>query len=449
MSVVPLVFNLTPGQDDIVTTAVTGNFTLKATDQRVEIDATSGNITITLPTITAAFKNKSNILFKRIDTTSNTVTFVGTGGNYEDENLQIGNDPQLESIKIYASNDNTWRRDGYGLPEQRIYYRNLSTGLIIIGSGTDDPANLLTDNGDGTIDVNFGGEFRIVDRVNEDNTTPVLNNRPFKIRSRIVKWVATANINHIAAGSDGEFWITVDENSTIEITLSTTGSLLVPVFSDSGINLNTHLQLGGMVKTSGTVDVLESAPVVDNNIPNTIRHIARNAIGVINSADESIEIDPIAGTIQLALNEGITFTGAPGQWLASGGLTTNFFRSVATSPVSIFTIDRAGDGNIVSISTSANVTEFESSPGVFSSIGASKAANRFYQSELIFITELLGQKTFSGGARLTDAAADNEPLDIPGLTSLLPKVVQISVDNASTDLSLTAQAIFTLLKQFR
>lgn len=91
------------------TTFVDGDYTIKATDKRVEIDATNGNIIITLPIITGIFKQMPSIFFKRIDTTSNTVTFVGTGGNYEDENLQIGTEPQLETTEIYASNANIWR----------------------------------------------------------------------------------------------------------------------------------------------------------------------------------------------------------------------------------------------------------------------------------------------------------------------------------------------------
>ena len=75
----------------------------------VEIDATSGNIIITLPVTNSNFKNKGSILFKRIDTTENTVTFIGTNGNFEDENLQIGLDPQLETLTIYASKANIWR----------------------------------------------------------------------------------------------------------------------------------------------------------------------------------------------------------------------------------------------------------------------------------------------------------------------------------------------------
>ena len=96
----------------ITTVTVTSDYTVTSSDRRVEVDATSGNIIITLPTITDDFKNKDEILFKRIDTSQNTVTFVGTSSNFEDENIQIGNDPQMGILRIYASNANTWRTTG-------------------------------------------------------------------------------------------------------------------------------------------------------------------------------------------------------------------------------------------------------------------------------------------------------------------------------------------------
>jgi len=92
-----------------LTTSITADYTIISTDQIIEVDATSGNIDLTLPTITAAFKNKGIILIKRTDTSMNTVTINGTGGNFEDEGYILGNDPQLEVYRIYASNDNIWR----------------------------------------------------------------------------------------------------------------------------------------------------------------------------------------------------------------------------------------------------------------------------------------------------------------------------------------------------
>lgn len=96
----------------VTTRTITNDSTIIAADERIEIDASSGDIIITLPTITSSFKSKVEILFKRIDTSLNTVTFVGTSSNFEDENFQLGNDPQQGTIRIYASNNNIWRTSG-------------------------------------------------------------------------------------------------------------------------------------------------------------------------------------------------------------------------------------------------------------------------------------------------------------------------------------------------
>ena len=109
-STAPLVLGLTT-PPRVKTTSITGDYTVRATDERIEADATSGDITITLPTIVPAFRSRPSILIKRIDSTTNTVTIVGTSSNAEDDPIQIGLDPLLETHKIYASNANIWRTE--------------------------------------------------------------------------------------------------------------------------------------------------------------------------------------------------------------------------------------------------------------------------------------------------------------------------------------------------
>ena len=82
--------------------------TVKSNDQILEVDATSGNIIITLPTVTSAFTQR--ILIKRIDVTANTVTINGTASNFEDDGIVIGQEPLLEVLEIYPSNSiDFWR----------------------------------------------------------------------------------------------------------------------------------------------------------------------------------------------------------------------------------------------------------------------------------------------------------------------------------------------------
>lgn len=110
MTTTSLVFGLTRAASRISTTElITTSSTFNQHIDRIEIDATGGNITLTLPTITAILKNNFSITLKRIDTSANTVTIVGTGGNFEDEGYTLGDDPQLESLEIYASDSNIWR----------------------------------------------------------------------------------------------------------------------------------------------------------------------------------------------------------------------------------------------------------------------------------------------------------------------------------------------------
>lgn len=93
--------------------SVTADVTINQHFDIVEIDRTAGNIIITLGDISlgSIIKNKK-MTFKVININSNTITFQGTASNFEDENIQIGNDPQLGILEIYASNANIWRTTG-------------------------------------------------------------------------------------------------------------------------------------------------------------------------------------------------------------------------------------------------------------------------------------------------------------------------------------------------
>ncbi len=57
-------------------TTVTTDYTLDEDDNIVLVDATSGNITITLPDATAMVR-RGIYYIKKIDSTANTVTIVG------------------------------------------------------------------------------------------------------------------------------------------------------------------------------------------------------------------------------------------------------------------------------------------------------------------------------------------------------------------------------------
>lgn len=89
-----------------ITTSIEGDYTITFNDTRIEVDATSGNIVLTLPTITDAYKQRQAIEIKRIDDFSNTVTINGTSSNLQDGTITLLG---LEGVSIYASNTNIWR----------------------------------------------------------------------------------------------------------------------------------------------------------------------------------------------------------------------------------------------------------------------------------------------------------------------------------------------------
>ncbi len=101
-----LLENLLGVQTAISTKSISGDYSLEAGFNRVEVDATLGNITITLPIISNAFKYRNDITIKRIDDSLNTLTINGTSSNYEDEGIVLFG---LEATKIYASNAGIWR----------------------------------------------------------------------------------------------------------------------------------------------------------------------------------------------------------------------------------------------------------------------------------------------------------------------------------------------------
>ncbi len=73
--------------------------------------ALSSNITITLGDISlgSITKNK-RMIFKITVNNGFHAEFKSLSGNdFEDENIQIGNDPLLGTLEVYASNDDFWR----------------------------------------------------------------------------------------------------------------------------------------------------------------------------------------------------------------------------------------------------------------------------------------------------------------------------------------------------
>ncbi len=89
-----------------VHTIVSDAPTLLPTNQVLLVDATAGNFTITLPT--AVGDKGRHYVFKRIDSTSNTVTIDGLGVEEIDSDLTVSIDLEDEVVQIVNDGANWW-----------------------------------------------------------------------------------------------------------------------------------------------------------------------------------------------------------------------------------------------------------------------------------------------------------------------------------------------------
>lgn len=91
-------------------TSVGANTTLGVTNNFVTVDATGGNITITLPSASASFGANMglDLIFKRLDNSGNTVTIQRAGSDTIDGATSFSLSTQYESKKIRALSTSTW-----------------------------------------------------------------------------------------------------------------------------------------------------------------------------------------------------------------------------------------------------------------------------------------------------------------------------------------------------
>lgn len=324
---------------------------------------------------------------------------------------------------------------GLGLNIQHTFCSNLSSGTI---SMTGDPDTLITDNGDGTININHGGEFRIVDRTDTFN---------FISRSRLRSWVATNNIDHIASGTDGSKVIIVDINSVITIVALPSGSGKLLANEGAGVpNFNTHLQLGSIVKDAGSIDSFLFFVGINNNIHNRVRFLldTTNVINSINSPQDIV----ISGNndLKLKYTKGSALLTDIG-FIKTDGLNLDEDILSADLP-DVFLVSVTRDGIIQSFSTDLDVLNIESSVGNLTPMSNNTAANRYLLgfADEQFAVILFGKTDFGGGAALQDAADAIEDLDNIALTQAGVKLRKISVIKSETD---NANFILNLLKQYR
>jgi hypothetical protein len=83
-----------------VTKTKTSAYTVLPTDEIIICNATSGSFNITLPTAASSFGRK--FFFKKIDTSSNLVTLLGTIES--DVNITLG--PGIDDVTIFSNGSN-------------------------------------------------------------------------------------------------------------------------------------------------------------------------------------------------------------------------------------------------------------------------------------------------------------------------------------------------------
>ena len=92
---------------------ISSNTTINSFSAYNEIDISGGDIIITLGDISlGAITKNLEMIFKIVANNGNTATFQGTANNFEDEDIQIGSDPELGLLRLIARNDNTWGTTG-------------------------------------------------------------------------------------------------------------------------------------------------------------------------------------------------------------------------------------------------------------------------------------------------------------------------------------------------
>jgi hypothetical protein len=313
---------------------------------------------------------------------------------------------------------------GYGGDKQKKYYNDLSTGLIKIDG---DPTGLITDNGDGTFNVNRAGKYRVVDRSDPNN---------FDSRSRIYNWPITSNIDHTVAGSDGNIIVYVDKDQTIKVTMLSSGGALLDAISDP--NINDVVQIGNIVVQGGVVFGIEIFLFVNNNIQNKFRNLL-SYMPTLRSILQPPILEPVGGNLQLIYTSGFSLIPIVG-FEDSEGRNPDQSETTSSNPVNIGIVTR--DNVLQSFSTNLDVNNYESSPGVITAKANNKATNNFALGFGPFVVQLYGQEEYAGTSPEIQASTANEDVDNPGISRFGSKLKQYSVLQGEVDLL----AVTTIIK---
>lgn len=379
---------------------ISSDTSLSATDLKIyniiEINAASGNITITLP----SFSNIEKIInFIRTDSTNNIVKITGTdfnaGATYSEFQLDF-----FRNCQIYSSrSDNKWRINGNDEAVRRSTIKTKSSGIISI---QDNSTSFITTNGDGTINITKSGVGEIIDRSSD----------PFNPTYKRFSWIATNNLDTNPTGQNGTFVVLVDESGTISVeSLNSINRLQAT--SINGFNINNRVQLGTFTRTGTTFTALSSFWQFQGNSNNRINALM-DTLGVLNSITDPVTLEVTDINLTMNVTSGIILSRQVGSLVGNGTNAPDIISVNAASTLNQILVNR--NNSIISSSTNTNVTQYESPNGTFNTMTNNRYALRWYYYFPFsqFVGYTLGQAEYNDAS---SALNSNEMPDTPSILS--------------------------------
>ena len=286
-----------------------------------------------------------------------------------------------------------------------------SSGILWIGTDINTPADLitnplLTDNGNGTFNINHAGQAEIIDRSN-----------PSYPKQKYPSWSIA---NNIAIGTDGVYVILIDSTGTIvQHQYSDQSSELKA--TDENFNTDNHIQLGTLSVDGGFISSIQPVIQYSGNISNRFRAFQR-LLGLVNSSKAPISITPILNTLNLQINVGNSASADFG-YVKLGSKAPDIDRvDPVVAPAFLLTALR--DNSIIGAGFDLDVSLFESSIGIATVMTNNRASNRWLISFTDFAGVILGQTEHNSVAI---ALASTNLANIPAIASAGLLVTKIAV----------------------
>lgn len=400
----------------VITTTIDGDYTIGFNDTRIEVDATAGDVIITLPIITDAFKRRPEILIKRIDDSTNIVTIVGTGGNFDNDDLILFG---FEGAEVYASEADIWRNITSQKRIKEHRENDMSSGVVKIDG---DITTFFTFNaepvGNDSFTINHPGVAVVVDR-----------SETFGAKPEYIPWVPITIVSPVA---DGNVIVFIDKTGVIQAA-NVNALAKLPAYDASTPNMNDSVQLASYVISGGVISSAGTAALPQwlGNISNRLMGVM-DSLGVINDFAQRITSEIIPGGLQLEIGSGKAISRSVGFKDSLGTQKPDIIEVPDVSPSLIGTATR--DNALVSFGFDLDVLNYESPIGTVTAIPPNKTANRFLAvfPNNQFTGVQLGQRTYNTTILAINSFELSEFSEIIGAG--VP-TIQIAIDKSEIDLS--------------